>query len=1198
MPLLASIISRLTYLVRHAGATGVLGSALVGEYRTAFNSTPQEDFSKVAGPGTYTLQSILSLCPEVAVTPMQNDECLVSLTSGASSVSTQSIAAAGTLEHKQEQEQEQQQNDSLSLSVPSTPTPVSASVPTPVSGPSPSPDPASVNSSASVTAGMIVRRLTLLVSLAPDGAIGLTELGQLYRSTFDDGLKTDCIAAGLSGSLRGVLALYPQFSVTALQPHSGQYHVSLNGGSFLSTMDSKSSSDTVASPPMSAPTPTPTPTTTAPTTTSVKVPTPNNTNVTRDRIIRRLTDLVNLLSQKDGVGPGRGCVSGTVLVDAYLSTYKSVLYDDFVKIAGPGKHQLHSIVAMCPELSMTRLAGPDGDFSVSFSPMPNSGVVRPPKPSHTQPPSYSVSANMPHNVLTRADILNRLTAVVANAGQHTIAGSAVAELYRVAFNTTLRGDCLLVGMFPKLRHIISMCPQLTATLPNATGQFFVSMKTRSYVPSMEFATKNGGSSTRTTTTTTTTAASKTKTAKALLIRRLTFLVSREGRHGLTSSALGGKLYASTFNSSLKLDCAEAGIEPKLKTALAMCPELVTTQVSASEYHVSLRKASSVPRMDSKSNRVLSTLVGSRTAMPSSNDRMLDVSTLTKRLIWLVSKAGQSGLIGSALGIQYRDTYSRSFKDDCLEAGARDGMRRVVEMCPQLELRPLPNGLYMVALKRTSAPSKPVLPHTAAGQQHTQTNVAPTVAVHADAKDSLVAAESDPAAAPVTMAVPAAATVSPVKSQPDDDSDSATDDSSSDSEYDSTSEDSEQEEDDEENVADQPVLYLTFDEQHQPVYSAEPPQISSDDLKHRTQESAALAARNNTDIDRFLEILPPAIANAVRPLMASNAASSSLIQVMDVLVDFDRTPSARLSMPARDGARAQQCITLGNERAGHEDLNFILDKLGNNAFDDKNRAGVEHTLHRISVIPNRLGRPIGFTMRVGRTAASTLGLADDLLHSDRSILLLGPPGVGKTTALREFARVLSAQREVVIVDTSGEIAGEGDSIHPSVGRSRRLLVPDTKQQHDIMNQAVQNHTPDTVIIDEIGTAREARAAYSIAKRGIQLIGSAHGTSLRDLFEDPELMSLCGGAQSVILGDSRMRELNMHQKTMMERKKAPAFHIAIEIVSPAQWVLHPNLTETIDRFLQGKAVQCEVRTLVVGENDNVHIESQMKQFNMSS
>ena len=153
----------------------------------------------------------------------------------------------------------------------------------------------------------------------------------------------------------------------------------------------------------------------------------------------------------------------------------------------------------------------------------------------------------------------------------------------------------------------------------------------------------------------------------------------------------------------------------------------------------------------------------------------------------------------------------------------------------------------------------------------------------------------------------------------------------------------------------------------------------------------------------------------------------------------------------------------------------------------NRAGIDGTLHRISMIRNRRGTVIGLTCRVGRAVKGAAELCKDLVSSEESssVLLLGPPGVGKTTAIREMSRLLSADfnQRVVIVDTSNEI-GDGDVAHPGVGNSRRMQVADPKLQHAVLIEAVENHTPQVVIVDEIGTEEEAMAARTISERGVK------------------------------------------------------------------------------------------------------------------
>ena len=135
-----------------------------------------------------------------------------------------------------------------------------------------------------------------------------------------------------------------------------------------------------------------------------------------------------------------------------------------------------------------------------------------------------------------------------------------------------------------------------------------------------------------------------------------------------------------------------------------------------------------------------------------------------------------------------------------------------------------------------------------------------------------------------------------------------------------------------------------------------------------------------------------------------------------------------------------------------------------------------------------------------------------------MLLLGRPGVGKTTAIREISRVLSEEygRRVVVVDTSNEIGGDGDVPHPGIGAARRMQVPRPDEQHHVLIEAVQNHTPEVIVVDEIGTELEAAAARTISQRGVQMIATAHGHTLENLLRTrPSTISWA--VVSVTLGD---------------------------------------------------------------------------------
>ncbi len=319
-------------------------------------------------------------------------------------------------------------------------------------------------------------------------------------------------------------------------------------------------------------------------------------------------------------------------------------------------------------------------------------------------------------------------------------------------------------------------------------------------------------------------------------------------------------------------------------------------------------------------------------------------------------------------------------------------------------------------------------------------------------------------------------------------------------------------------------------------------------------------RVTDDLDRLLAVLPEAVAGALK-------RDPDRDQLLEVVLDLGRVPEARY--PGR-------ALNLGEEPVQRCDLAAVVERLG--VFGGDNRAGIERTLHRISAIRNRSGEIVGLTCRVGRAVFGTVVMVRDLLDSGQSLLLMGRPGVGKTTALREIARVLAddLEKRVVVIDTSNEIAGDGDIPHPAIGRARRMQVARPELQHQVMIEAVENHMPEVIVIDEIGTELEAQAARTIAERGVMLVATAHGNALANLIKNPTLADLVGGIQSVTLGDEEARRRRT-QKTVLERAAEPTFPLAVEMHSRQRWLVHADVAATVDALLRGQPARPQVREL---------------------
>lgn len=339
-------------------------------------------------------------------------------------------------------------------------------------------------------------------------------------------------------------------------------------------------------------------------------------------------------------------------------------------------------------------------------------------------------------------------------------------------------------------------------------------------------------------------------------------------------------------------------------------------------------------------------------------------------------------------------------------------------------------------------------------------------------------------------------------------------------------------------------------------------------------------RITDDLDSLLHVLPIDVAEALRQQGRFN-------ELIEIVLDLGRLPEARYVAldkvnGASPGAR-EETLVLRQSEVTRQDLDYVLERIG--GFDEDNRAGIARTLHRIAGIKNRHGVVVGLTCRVGRAVYGTLEIIKDIIASGKSILLLGRPGVGKTTMLREAARVLAETRRVVIVDTSNEIGGDGDIPHPAVGRARRMQVATPSRQHEVMIEAVENHNPQVIVIDEIGREQEAEAARTIAERGVQLIGTAHGQTLENLMMNPMLSDLIGGIESVTLSDEEARRRGT-QKTVLERRAPPTFDVLVEIRERNRLLVHPDVSEAVDALLRNRPHLAELRYW--DEAGNMHIE----------
>jgi stage III sporulation protein SpoIIIAA len=321
----------------------------------------------------------------------------------------------------------------------------------------------------------------------------------------------------------------------------------------------------------------------------------------------------------------------------------------------------------------------------------------------------------------------------------------------------------------------------------------------------------------------------------------------------------------------------------------------------------------------------------------------------------------------------------------------------------------------------------------------------------------------------------------------------------------------------------------------------------------------------------MAVLP---ARIVEALTAANNSDN----LLEIVLDLGRLPMARF---------VDKELALSDKEVERADIDYVVSRIGE--FDADNRAGLERTLHRISAIRNRHSTIVGLTCRVGRAVYGTIDIIQDLVESGKSILLLGKPGIGKTTMLRESARILAENKRVIIVDTSNEIGGDGDVPHPAVGKARRMQVATPSLQHEVMIEAVENHNPEVIVIDEIGRELEAMAARTIAERGVQLVATAHGRTLENLLLNPTLSDLIGGIESVTLSDEEARRRGT-QKTVLERRSPPTFDVLIELQERDRLVVHPDVAAAVDTLVRGFPLQPEVRSR--DANDEIHIEKAAK------
>ena len=336
---------------------------------------------------------------------------------------------------------------------------------------------------------------------------------------------------------------------------------------------------------------------------------------------------------------------------------------------------------------------------------------------------------------------------------------------------------------------------------------------------------------------------------------------------------------------------------------------------------------------------------------------------------------------------------------------------------------------------------------------------------------------------------------------------------------------------------------------------------------------------SNDLDRLIANLPTFLQEPLNQHPYKD-------QLIEIVLDLGRRPEVRFTTGTE---------YLSRKIISWQDIDSITKEISK--FSNENRAGIERTLHRISCIRNRKFLINGLTCRIGRAVFGTISVIRDLLESEKSILILGKPGVGKTTVIREIARVLADEmgKRVIIIDTSNEIAGDSDIPHSGIGRARRMEVSKTELQHQVMIEAVENHMPQVIIIDEIGTELEVLAARTIAEKGVQLVGTTHGNCLENLIKNPPLADLIGGIQYVTLSDDEAKRRGT-QKSILERKAYPAFEVIIEVNNQESWTIYEDVKVSVDLFLRGNFIITQIRQF--SSSDKVCITSKQFQLSQSS